>query len=321
MGKNRGNGNREIPQSVEDFASITFTEYKRDRKNYFDSKKELREDYFGTLTYYMSDGVIDWLLKNGHIQQPKIQEMKNKCYEKLAGADAKKFIEYLITSIKDFGMDGMSGFEYLPIILHEIITDIMKYNTAHPDEPLAEAPELFELSEVILKKRLKKAKKKEISDNMAFDLLGVMPCPDAIKYGAFFRVRSVFDLLYKYAEKDPKVNFEKIVKYLFNEDDYDVVIGFALQERKEKIRNFTETQKKLFNDITEWSFNTLEDMSKDEIQDILEKYIKLRKRDASQNKDGNRRYYINSLPDSMYPRIAKVVARIKADDAEAEKYL
>lgn len=320
--KDRNNNrNHKIPEGVMEFAKYDFDKFKKKNKEYFDSKKEMRKDYFSTLAYDLSE-VIDWVLRFGHIQQPAIQETKAACYEKLAGVNGPRFIKYLIDSIKDYGIEGMENYQYLPIILHEIIADIMKFNMSHDESERLENPdELFELSNLIMKKRLKKAKKKELGENISFDLLSIMPVPEAIKYGAFFRVRSVFDILYKYAEDDPKVDFEKAIKLLFDEVDYSVVVGYALQERKDKIKTFTETQKKLFNDMTEWTLNTLEDMRDDDIQDILENYIKVRKRDAAANKDCNRRYYISSLPQSMYPRIVKVVGRIKAKDNEAEKYL
>lgn len=320
--KNRQRNGGGIPTAVRNFAEISFKEYKDDNKGYFDSKKELKKDYFATLSYDLPD-VIVWILRNGHVQNPEVQEIKNKCYAKLAGDEGRgpAFIKYLTKYLEtDMFIEHI---ELFPIILHEIISDILKFNEEHKDKPeeMVEKPdELFALYEVILKKRIKKAKKKGIPEDLVFDLLGVMPVKEAAEYSGFFRVRGIFEILYKYAETNA-VPFANVIEFLFDENDYRYVIGYALQERRDKTKSFTEMQKKLFNDINEWIFPHLEDLEKSDIKSILENYIGVRKRDASQGKDSVRRYYITSLPTSIYPRIGKVVEQIKNNDPEAEKYL
>lgn len=323
MHKNKKYHNSEIPSNVKDFAEISYKEYKADNKDYFESKKELKKDYFASLTYDLPD-VIDWILRKGHIQNPEVQDIKNKCYAKLAGDEGRgpEFIEYLIKYLNK-GLE-IENIEFFPIILHEIIADILKFNEDHKDKPeemIKKPDELFALYELILKKRIKKAKKKgSIPEDLIFDLLGIMPCKEAAEYSGFFRVRGIFDLLYAYAETHA-VAFSTIIEFLFDENDYRYIIGYALQERREKYKGFNETQKRLFNDINEWIFPRLEELEKSDIKDILENYIGVRKRDASQGKDSNRRYYISSLPTSLYPRIGKAIEQIKNIDAEAEKYL
>lgn len=321
---NRKNRQRNggIPSSVRNFADISFKAYKKDNKGFFDSKKELKEDYFSTLSLDLPD-VITWVIRNGHVQTPEVQEYKNKCYAKLAGDEGRgpAFIKYLTKYLKTDML--IENIELFPIILHEIISDILQYNEEHKDKPeeLLEKPdELFALYELILKKRIKKAKKNGIPEDLIFDLLGIMPCKEAVEYSGFFRVRGIFDILYKYAETQP-VPFANVIEFLFDENDYRYVIGYALQERRDKTKTFTETQKKLFNDINEWIFPRLEELDKSDIRDIIENYIGVRKRDAANGKDSVRRYYISSLPVSLYPRIGKAVEQIKANDAEAEKYL
>lgn len=315
--------NHQIPDIVKEFANTSFKKFKKHEKDYYDSKKQMKNDYYENLICDIGT-VINWILRNGHIQNPEIQDIKSKCYAKFAGEEGPEFIKYLTKSVKNYGYD-IENIEYLPIILHEMIRDILKYNEHVNEEegqrPMDPPDDLYELSELILKKRIKKAKKKGIPDDLAFDLLGIMPVPKAAKYSAYFRVRGIFDLLYLYAAKTPDLMFDKIIEFLFDEEDYKFVIGYALQERKEKYKTFTETQKKLFNDISTWVFTALEDMQKDEIEDILRNYIRVRKRDAKQGKDSNRRYYISSLPESIYPRIYKVVSKIKDGNKDVSKYL
>ena len=324
---NNGNGGNgpSIPFAVEQFAKITLKKHKKEFGDYFDSKKELRKDYYDTLVSNLPE-TIDWLLNNKHKPQEKIQEMKNKCYEKLTEAGSgPEFTKHVRKIVEKYGADDIPNIEFLPIILAEIITDIIKFNEAqemndddHKD--IVKGPDdLYELMTAILKKRLKKAEKKGIPADLAFDLLAVMPDKAATKYSAFHRVKGVFDVLYQYAARDA-IPFGLVMKFLFESTDYRYIIGFALQERKDKYKNFNETQKKLFNDITSWCFVELEEMDKEDIRRILTDYIKVRKRDASQGKDSNRRYYISSLPENDYPHIMRVVKELLRTE-ENKKYL
>ena len=54
---------------------------------------------------------------------------------------------------------------------------------------------------------------------------------------------------------------------------------------------------------------------------IVENYIRVRSKDATQGKDGNRRYFLSSLPESDYPNITRVIKMIKNNNPDAEKYL
>lgn len=315
--RNRGGG---IPDSVKAFAKASYKKHKKDCGDFYDSKKALRRDYFDSLTVDLPD-VIDWLLRNSHKPQEEIQNLKNACYEKFAGEDGPQYMKYLLDYVDDYGVEDIPNIEYFPIILGEIIADIIKYNEDHQDGGKVEEPtDLYKLASRILKKRIKKAEKKGIPENIAFDLLTVMPVKDAAKYSPYFRVKSVFELLYHYGA-ETAIPFDATMKFLFDENDYKYVIGYALQERKEKYRSFNELQKNLFNTISTWCFAELEDMEKSGIREVLNKYIEVRKRDAQQGKDGNRRYYISSLPEKDYPKICKVVADLITADAENKKYL
>lgn len=327
MSRNRNNngGDTKIPGTVEDFAKMTLKKHKKHYGEYFDSKKDLKRDYFDSLITNLPD-TIDWLLRNKHKPQEKVQEIKNMCYAKFGGADGPEFNKYILKMIDKYGVDDIPNLEYLPIILSELIKEILRYNEQQEAmgedsaKDIVKSPDdLYELMNTILKKRLKKAEKKGIPSAAAFDLLTVMPVKDATKYSAFFRVKGVFDIMYLHAAQD-SIPFELTVKFLFDKTDYKYVIGYALQERKDKYKTFNETQKKLFNDITSWCFNELEDMDKDDIRKILNDYIRVRKRDASQGKDSNRRYYISSLPDKDYPSIMKVVSELLRNE-ENKKYL
>ena len=312
-----------IPDEVKEFGKAKFKKYKKENKEYFDSKKELKENYYSSLAYNLQY-VIDFLVAKRHIQEEEIQQMKNKCYAQIAGEDGEGFVKYLTKAYKRGELDDMENIELLPILLYEMIAEINKQNqirkSENPEAPVYDSSDLFNLSELILKKKLKKLEKKGIEANLAFDLLSVVPTTDAMKYSPYFRIKTVFDLMYQHAAKE-QVPFKKVVAALFKGQYDEIIINYALQERKEKCEKFNDSQKALFNDINEWVFNTLEDSDSSVIKEIIRTYIKTRKRDAAQGKDGNRRYFLSSLPETMYPRICKAVDSVKSSDSEAEKFL
>lgn len=327
--RNNGGGDK-IPFEVEEFANASFKKHKKEFKEYFDSKKDLKKDYFDQLIVNLPN-VIDWLLRNKHKPVDKIQACKDKCYEKFAGKDSEEFNAHLTKIVEKYGVEDVPNIELLPIILSEIVREVLKHNALEKEKiesgekdaseaDMVQGPDdLYKLINAINKKRIKKAVKKGIPEAVAFDILTVMPVKSAAQYSAFFKVKELFDILYLYSEKEP-LPFGMIIKFLFEKGDYRYVIGYALQERKDKYRTFNENQKKFFNDITSWCFIELEDMDKDEIRRILQDYIKVRKRDAAAGKDGNRRYYISSLPEKDYPTINRVVSEL-SNDPENKKYL
>lgn len=326
--RNNNGGGEKIPFEVEEFANASFKKHKKEYKDYFDSKKELRKDYFDQLAANLPN-VIEWLLRNKHKPQEKIQNIKDKCYEKFAGENSEEFNAHLTKIVEKYGVEDIPNIELLPIILSEIVREILKHNATEKEKAesgekdtadIVQGPDdLYKLINVINKKRLKKAVKKGIPEAVAFDMLTVMPVKHAAQYSAFYKVKELFDILYLYSDKEP-LPFGMIIKFLFDKDDYKYVIGYALQERKDKYRTFNENQKKFFNDITSWCFVELEEMDKTDIRRILSDYIKIRKRDSAAGKDGNRRYYISSLPEKDYPTINEIVSELSRDP-ENKKYL
>ena len=83
----------------------------------------------------------------------------------------------------------------------------------------------------------------------ALDVLSVIPTNDAMKYSKYFRAKSVLEILYMHAAKK-QIDFKKVIKLLVDEENYDVFISYALQERKEKVQKFNENQKTFFNEVT-----------------------------------------------------------------------
>ena len=82
----------EIPEEVKDFAKSNFKKFKKRNKDYYETKKEMKADYYESLIYDLPK-VIDFLLRRGHIQDEKVQEVKNGCYAQLAGETGPEFIK------------------------------------------------------------------------------------------------------------------------------------------------------------------------------------------------------------------------------------
>lgn len=313
-----------IPENVKEFTKMNFKEFKKENKEYHSSKKKLKKLYFYDMLYLLSD-TIDFLLRYKHIQSEEIQKIKSRAYSQLAGKDdSTDFIKFITKVVKEEGIESVENIEYFPIILSEIITDINKANasakSADPEAAQFDATEFYELNYLILKKKLKKAAKKGIDEDVALDVLCVIPTNDAMKYSKYFRAKSVLEILYSHAAKK-NIDFKKIVKLLIDKEYYDIFISYALQERKEKVQKFNEKQKSFFNDVTTWVFEELEDMDSSTIRSILENYIKTRRQDDMAGKDGNRRYFLSSLPEDDFPNICKIVEQLKNKNSENEKYL
>lgn len=313
-----------IPEDAKAFIKMDFKKFKKKNKNYYDSKKEMKRDYFSELLYNLS-GTIDFLLRYKHVPEENMQAFKCEAYTQLAGKkESPAFIKYISEVIKEDGVESIPNMDLFPIILSEIISDINRTNEEEkkkdPEAAQFDASELYDLNSLILKKKLKKAAKKGIDEDIAIDVLSIIPCDEAMKYSKYFRVKSLLEALYFHA-KTKEVNFEKVVKLVIDEEYYDTMISYALQERKEKYQKFNDSQRRLFNQITNWVFEELEEMDKSTIQLIIENYVKARKKDNAAGKDGNRRYFLSSLPEEDFPHICKVVEQIKNKDPEAEKFL
>ena len=313
-----------IPEDVKAFVKMDYKKFKKKNKKYFSSKKEMKKDYYSELLYNLAE-TIDFLLKFKHRQNEEIQRIKTEAYRQIAGKEeSPAFIKYIIKIVKEDGVEEIPNMEYFPIILSEIISDINKANAAakkeNPEAALYDASELYELNYLILKKKLKKAAKKGINEDVALDVLSVIPTNDAMKYSKYFRAKSVLEILYTHAAKK-QIDFKKVIKLLVDEENYDVFISYALQERKEKVQKFNENQKTFFNEVTSWVFEELEEMDISTIRAIIENYVKTRKQDDMAGKDGNRRYFLSSLPADDFPNICKVVEQMKNKNSDYEKYL
>lgn len=317
--KNRDKKNEfKIPEDAKHLAKLTLKKFKKESGDYYDSKKELKRGYYSQILEYLPDSIL-FLVRYGHRQD--VKEIRDAIYEKLTDKDFVKYLRKEIKSEAEF-----ENMELLPNLIYDIIKEAQRVVEAErqndPDSKVEfDLEDLVEISQLILKKKMKKMVKEGIPENIAFDVLSTIPDPAILKRSQYFHIRSLFTVMYEHAKKT-KVNFETIIKIVLKgaEDYTGSVITFALLERKEKITNFTQGQRDLYDDITRWCLKTLEDMDKDDIGAVLNAYVDARKRDESQNRDTNRRYYLSSLPSEDYPHITKAMDRIVSRNEDMKKY-
>lgn len=309
-----------IPADVKEFASVSMKKYKKEfSDSYFDSKKELRKSYLMFLIDRLP-ATIEFMVKYGHINRDKIPETKIAVYKVLNDPEFVKAVK------KELKNDNtIKNIKLLPIIIKEILMEGKKANDAalaeNPNAAVYDMSDMVELSQMILKKKLKKMEKAGISSSLAFDVLSIIPCKEALESSQFYRIHSLFECLYEHA-KSTTVPFAQLMEILVGEEYYPVFITFALLERKEKFSKLTDAQKALYVDITSWCLNTMEkELKKDEIENILKLYVSGRKRDDAQGKDGNRRYPLSSLSSDDYERITKIMNNMTVKDDSIKKYL
>ena len=319
--ENRHNNQKKgfkIPNDVKELLKLNYKKYKKQHDDYSLSKKEMKELFYAEYIDRLPE-TIAMLIKYGNVNE--VREIKDEIYKKIVDTD---FIKYLTKELKKYDLE-FDNMILLPVIIYDVQEEITKTATAMKAEnPSAnvdtDVSDLIDISRIILKKRIKKFVKEGIDESLAFDLLSVLPNSKILEKSPNYHLRRFFGVIYEHA-KVKEIDINKIMKMMFKDDEADIatVITYALLERKEKIVSFTEGQKKVFNDITEYCFKTLEEMNKSTINAVLKSYVEARKRDDSQNKDSNRRYYISSLPESDYPRITRAVMKI-CENEELKKY-
>jgi hypothetical protein len=246
-------------------------------------------------------------------------EIKNNA---LTNINDPKFIKKVKKALKNG--EEIDNIKLFPVIAKEIIETAEKVNAdklkKDSNAKTIDESDLADLCLDILDKKLKKFKKNGIDASLAFDVLCIIPNDDILQYGSFHKVRAFYNVLYKHS-LDKNVPFEKVIEKTIKEDRYPQFIAVALLETKEKFAKLNDSQKKLYIDISNWCFSTLEGLSREDIETIVRNYVNNRRRDDGKGKDSARRYALLSLSESEYPKICKVVNKLKADNNDIEKYL
>lgn len=316
MGKDRRDKGFSIPDDALKMAKTSLKKFKKKNDDYYDGKKEMKKAYYEELVDLLPD-TIALLVRYGHVKE--VQEIKDQLYEKLVDPQFVKVLKHLIEDKVD-----VKNIKMLPIVIRDIV-HMAKQQEAKDKETDVNAEgydveDLIELSKLILKKKIKKMKNEGIDEDVAFQCLSVIPCDKVLEDKQInYRLRVLMNVLYELA-KTKEIEFGKVIGMLIPEKYASVVILFCLLERKDKFASFNENQQKFFIQINGWIFDLMEDMERNQVESILNTYVDTRKRDESNGRDGNRRYFLKSLPESDYPRVRKVIDRMLESDSSVEKY-
>lgn len=315
--KNKENkGGFKIHEDVQKMAKVNLKKFKKKNKDNYDGKKEMKKAYYNFLLDFLPE-TIALLVRYSHIRE--VVEIKEDLYAKIADP---YFIKMLKEAVED--KDDIKNIELLPIVIRDIINYIKQkeaeLKAEENDDVAFDVNDLMELSQLILKKKIKKMRNAGIDEDVAFDALSVIPHKSVLKDKQInYRMRILMSVLYEHA-KTKEIDFGKLITMLIPEEYANTVILFCLLERKDKFAQFNENQQKFFISINEWIFTMMEEMDRSRIEGILRQYVEQRKRDESQNRDGNRRYFIKSLPEDEYKNVTAVVKHMLEMKPEIEKY-
>lgn len=319
MKENQRGGEFKIPKIVSKFANKTWKKYWKENKDVFDSKKDGLKEFCLYLQDMMPD-VVEFLIRYGHINNDEVKQVKNDCFAKIINED---FIKYLGKRIKK-DEDYAKELKMFPILVREIGMAAEQENqkalAQNPQAAVYDMSDLYEISKKLMKKQMKKMMEIGISEEMAFDLLSLIPSPKAMQYSPVYRIRNLFNSLYEWS-KSKAVPFKDIMNVIVKEEQYTNFIVFALLEKREVLSNMSDAQKNLYTDITTWCVETMEGMNPHDITEIINAYIKARNRDESNGKDCARRYNLGVLTAEDYPHINAVITRMVAENGDIQKYL
>lgn len=319
MKENQRGGEFKIPKIVSKFANKTWKKYWKENKDVFDSKKDGLKEFCLYLQDMMPD-VVEFLIRYGHINNEEVKQVKNDCFAKIINED---FIKYLGKRIKK-DEDYAKELKMFPILVREIGMAAEQENqkalAQNPQAAVYDMSDLYEISKKLMKKQMKKMMEIGISEEMAFDILSLIPSPKAMQYSPVYRIRNLFNSLYEWS-KSKAVPFKDIMNIIVKEEQYTNFIVFALLEKREVLSNMSDAQKNLYTDITTWCVETMEGMNPHDITEIINAYIKARNRDESNGKDCARRYNLGVLTAEDYPHINAVITRMVAENGDIQKYL
>lgn len=315
-----GQNERKIPNGVEKFAIYDFKKYRKSKscKKSGKSKKEAKKDYFIALVDILPDVVI-WYLREGY----RNDQLTVKIRE---GIDAKLsdpwFIKKLAKDIKKGNM--YDEYRLLPVIYRGLFRATAKVNQerlkANAQATTYRMDDAVDLVKDLLGKPYKRLLKDGVDEELAFNVSCVLPCKAIFNYSPSFRVREFFEVLYE-ASKGKDVPLKILMQDMVPDDRYWMFIVYALLERKERFGNMTDNQKQFYHTITQWAFDTMNTLTREEIQDILRIYVNTRRNDDTKGKDGNRRYCLTALSEKEYEPIVKNVKNMILQNPGIEKYL
>jgi hypothetical protein len=223
---------------------------------------------------------------------------------------------------------------YLPNIIMNTLVYLKSDNATEEDKKIAEIidPEqLVSFCEKILKKQIKRYKNLGLSDEKAFQLATAVPTTKQFKVNRGW-YRKLIVSMYDMASNE-EVEVEQTIKSVLKVDKKKYIkksdfkegfySTFILQKSSNNVKNFTDTQKELHEELIEKTLHYLDDIPKKKCREILKNYIKIRKKAESLKQDKKRviKFIDHANSNSPYINIKTVVQDLVAADPNNELYL
>jgi hypothetical protein len=285
-------------------------------RNFIDTKiKKLgKEERIDFLREEMP-GVAEFYIRKGHHEQDKVQ----KIFDKLSD---EKFVGVLNKWIKE----AKDNDEEIDIGIVTLITDFLEKRSNNLDEDTVS--KYVSAIDKILKKKVKKLSGKlDLDKDFIKELLVVLPDESYASEGKYigFTVQRMLRRIYLISKdndiclKDTK-QLKKLFKALFGSEMLGWVAINILLERKENMKQFNNKQLDVWNLLSNFALDTLNDMEKDDLKEFISFYADRRAKDAEKNRDSARRIQLSQVSQDDYGRIAKAVCRLSEKD-KVKKYL
>lgn len=271
--------------------------------------KEMDKDDRTLLLYENIPSIVEFYIKKGHREQEEV----NKLFERM---ESKMFAKTLLRILKTADETPVE------LGMATVITDFLEKRKKNLEEELIEL--YTKAVDKILKKRIKKLHKKlGLDKDLLKELLVVVADKDAISDERFvgIYVQRMTRKLYVIArENELELNdtksIKKLFKSLFNKELLNSIAVNILLERKEMVHNFNENQLAIWNALTNFALDTIENNKKKEIKELIEYYVVRRAKDAQKGRDSARRIQFAQISEEEYPKIYTVYEQL----AEKEKY-
>lgn len=215
-------------------------------------------------------------------------------------------------------------FKISPLVVI-LLTDTLKAKGKEVDENVT-SMYLDIISEMFSKRAKKLSKKTEIDRTTIINLLMEYPVPgeeaNKCNYTLINRLIKKMYLLEGIEEKLTPDNIHILLNAIMGKDIYRLVFNILL-ERKQNVEQLNEKQIEIWNKLTTFALETLNDLGKktDVAEAIQELYIQKRRKDAKHNNDFERRLHLFELSEDRYPKIVKACALLIEKDENNKKFL
>lgn len=218
----------------------------------------------------------------------------------------------------------MDEFKISPLVV-VLLTDTLKVKGKEIDDSVTSM--YLEIISDIFNKRAKKlSKKTDIDRTTIINLLMEYPVPgkeaNKCNYTLINRLIKKIYLLDGIEDKLTPDNVHILLNAIMGRDIYRLVFNILL-ERKENANQLNEKQIEIWNKLTTFALETLNDLGKkSEVAEAIDElYISKRKKDAKRNNDYERRLHLYELSEDRYPKIVKACHLLIEKDENNKKFL